>query len=150
MHRLLQGSVWSKDAIPPDEWKYRSLTRVVLPLLDILVILAGVSGARLGIPAIQEFFPASVTVGASLLLSVAGFVSLAGVLFPRLWLVEVIGKAAMIGLLSAYVIALLMLTAEGDPTRGFVSVLATVALLLPGWRLYILGLERRTRVDEGL
>ncbi|WP_213816216.1 hypothetical protein [Glaciihabitans sp. dw_435] len=146
--RVWAASIWAKGAIPPDEWKYRSLKRVVLPLYDVLIIIGGILGARFGVPAVEEFYPSSMIDTVSQLFALAGLLALLGIAFPSLWLPEVIAKAAIIGLLSSYVGALISLTANGDPTRGFVSTIAIGFCLLPAWRLGMLGAERRTRRAE--
>lgn len=40
--RLWRASIWAPGAIPPEEWKYRNLKRVALPVYDAIAVLAGV------------------------------------------------------------------------------------------------------------
>lgn len=148
MKRLWHASIWAPGGIPVEEWKYRNLKRVVLPIFDLLVILAGFYGAKYGVPAVEEFYPASMIDTVSHTFATVGLLCLVAVAFPRLWLMEVVAKSLVIGLLAAYVLSLALLTADGDSTRGFVSVIAVMGLLLPSWRLGILGTERRDRRDE--
>lgn len=143
MRKLLAASIWAKGAIPADEYKYRQLKRVWLPFYDVLIFTAGVVGARYGIPAVEEFFPTGLTDTLSLTFAALGVLCLIGVGFPLMWRLEAAAKSAVIGLLLGYVLALVFLTGGGDPARGFVSVIAIMACIIPTFRLGILGYEKR-------
>lgn len=114
MRRLWRQTIWARDAIPLNERKYRSLKRIWLPIVDLLYILGGLSAARYGVPAINEFFTDEV-------------VCLVGVAFVRLWWLEIAGKCVLLGQMATYVTALVILTRAGDDQRGFVFVIATIA-----------------------
>jgi hypothetical protein len=143
--RLLKNTIWAADAIPPDEWKYRGFKRVLLPVYDVLLILVGVGAETLGVPAVGEFFSAVVIDIVAIAFALAGFLCLVGVSFPKMWALEAAAKSVCLGLLSAYVTTLLVLTADGDPARGVVTIIATAMMLVPIYRLSLLGAERRAR-----
>jgi hypothetical protein len=145
MRRILALSIWAADAIPADEWKYRNLKRVMFPVIDFLFILGGFSAARYGIPAISEFFPDPVVDLFAYALSAVAFGCLLGVAFPRLWALEALAKSALLSLITGYVAALFLLTAVGEGNRGFVLIIAAVALCPVVWRLTMLGGEWQDR-----
>lgn len=139
------ATIWAKGAIPADEFKYRNLKRIWLPFFDICVIVGGLVGSVNGIPAVEEFFPVGLTDTLSLTFAALGLFCLIGVAFPSLWRLESFAKSSVIGLLIGYVFALVFLVSGGDPARGFVSVIAIMACIVPAFRLGILGYEKRER-----
>jgi hypothetical protein len=143
--RLWQASIWAKGAIPSDEHKYRNLKRVLLPGIDVCFVFAGWAAAVYGVPAISEFLPQWAISVFAVGLIIAAATCLLGVSIPKLWAVELIGKAVIVGLLSTYIIALLLLTQAGDPTRGFVLVIAFLASLTPLWRITLITAEWQDR-----
>jgi hypothetical protein len=145
MRKLLAATIWAEGAIPADEFKYRNLKRIWLPFFAVLVFVGGLAGARLGIPSVEEFFPDRITDALSHTFAALGVLCLAGIAFPALWRLEAASKSAVIGLLIGYVLALVFLVGDGDPTRGFVSVIAVMACIVPAFRLGILGYEKRER-----
>jgi Na+/proline symporter len=145
LKRLLSASIWGRGAIPVEEWKYRNLKRIALPVLDGLFILGGISAARYGVPAISEFFDDVAVDLFSYGLSLVAFGCLLGVIFPRLWWLEAIAKSALLGLLTGYVVSLFLLTAVGEGNRGFVLIIAMCSMVLPVWRLTLLAAEWQER-----
>lgn len=145
LKRLWSQTVWSKGAIPPEEWRYRSQKRFWYPLVDVLYALTGYSAIRYGVPAINEYFPDSHVdfFGASMM--VASLVALVGVAFYRLWWLEVVGKCLLIGHMTVYVAAVLSLTAVGSDARGFVTGVALLASFLLMMRLSIIAAEWQER-----
>lgn len=127
MRRLWRQTIWARDAIPLNERKYRSLKRIWLPIVDLLYILGGLSAARYGVPAINEFFTDEVVDLFGYSLSAAALVCLVGVAFVRLWWLEIAGKCVLLGQMATSVTALVILTRAGDDQRGFVFVIATIA-----------------------
>ena len=143
-----QESVWAKDAIPADEWKFRNFKRVVLPVYDLLLVFAGVCAVVWGIPSFQEIYPPDVVDGIGWLLMIVATVCLFGVSFPRLWPVEMLGKVILVGIITAYLIAIFGLALQGVGTREFVMTVVALTLPLPVYRLGMLGTEYRDRRTE--
>jgi len=148
MLKLYSWSIWAHDAIPAEEWKYRNLKRVVFPIVDIIFFLSGFSAARFGIPAISEFFPDEFVDIFAYVLSLASFICLLGVSFPSLWGFEIAGKSVVLGLIIGYVVALFLLTAVGEDSRGFIFFISAVSLVFIIWRLSLLGSEWQARRVE--
>lgn len=145
MKFLYRYSIWAPNAIPAEEWKYRNLKRVMFPVIDLLYLLAGLSAARRGVPAISEIYPEPVVTFFSYLLCLSAFVCLIGVSFPRLWAFEIAGKSILLGLMFGYFIALLLLTFTQVGNRDFVLFVAGVAVCPIIWRLSLLGSEWQNR-----
>ena len=148
--RVYRASVWHPSAIPPEEWTYRHLKRVWLPFYDVCIVAAAYAGIRYGVPAVEKFYPESLIHPVAYAVGVAGVACFVGVAFPRLWAVEAAAKTGFIGILTAYVLALMFLTGGGDNNRGFVVVIAVMAMIPPGIRLTTLRQERlkRAAVEE--
>jgi len=130
---LWNQTVWAPDAIPPEEWRYRSLKRFWYPLVDVVFLFAGVSAIYYGVPAINMYFPDSHVDIFGWGLVVNSLICLIGVSFYRLWWVEVLGKSSLVGQMVTYISACFFLTASGDQARGFVisiAALATAPLLM--------------------
>jgi O-antigen ligase len=142
---LYRASIWHPDSIPPDEWKYRSLKRVWLPAYDLVAIGAGMWAAMFGSPILHRLFPTEVIDLMGWLLAVSAFVCLAGVAFPRLWKVEILGKVVLVALLAAYAATVALFRTNPDPSAGFVCFIIVLALPLPMFRLTLLGEEIKER-----
>lgn len=153
MGKLFRATIWARGAIPVAEWKYRSLKRVWLPIVDLLFILGGLSAVRFGVPAINEFFPDAIVDLWGRSLSLTATICLVGVAFVRLWWLEAAAKCVLLGLMLMYIVALLTLTRAGEDSRGFVFVIATIAIIILLVRLSIIGsewAERRARKAPGI
>lgn len=149
MSSLLSHSVWAPDAIPAEEWKYRNLTRVVFPGIDIILALASFGAFFFGIPAVSEFYPKIVTTMLASLLTFAGIISFFGVGFPKLWRLEIMGKVVLFGILVIYFFSILILAIKGDGNRVFVLGFVAGLLVPIVWRLSVLGAEwQKRRLDD--
>lgn len=145
LRRLWRASIWHPDAIPPDEWKYRSLKRFWLPVYDLIAIFAGIWAALFGSPVLQELFDGPVIDTMGILLTVVATVCLLGVVFPCLWRWELFGKAVLIALLAAYAAAVVLFRTNPAPSSGFVAFIIILSLPLPLFRLTQLGEEIKER-----
>lgn len=152
MSRLLRAiaraSIWHPDAIPPDEFKYRSLKRVWLPLYDGVAVGAGLWAAAFGSPLLHSLFDAQVIDVMGILLAAVATVCFLGVAFPALWRVEIAGKVTLMALLGSYAFAVALFRTNPDPAAGFVAFILALALPLPLFRLTLLGEEIKERRDE--
>jgi hypothetical protein len=144
MRALWRASIWHPDAIPPDEWKFRNLKRVWLPLYDAIAIFAGVQAVLFGSTILNRLFPPSLVDLLGVVLTVVATVCLAGVAFPRLWVVEIIGKVLLVGLVAGYVTTILMFSENPGPNLFVVGML-TFGLPLAFFRLNLLGEEFKER-----
>lgn len=148
LRRIGRNSIWAKGAIPVEEWKYRNFKRVVLPVYDFLVVLAGITAIVWGMPSFQEIFPGEVVDALGWLLVFVAVICLLGVSFPRLWAIEILGKALLLGIIVAYIIALFGLAVQGVGTREFVMAVVSMTLPIPVYRIGMLGTEIRDRRDD--
>lgn len=142
--RIAAASIWHPDAINPDEWKYRNLKRVWLPTYDVIAVLAGIVAALQGSPLLNRLFPAVLVDTFGVALAVVATVCLAGVAFPRLWAVEIVGKVVLVGLVAAYAATILIFPTSPTPNHFVVLILA-FSLPLPLFRLNLLGEEHKER-----
>lgn len=144
MRRLWRASIWHPDAIDPDEHKYRNLKRVWLPLYDMIAIFAGVQAVIHGSTILNRLFAPALVDVLGIVLTVVATVCLAGVAFPSLWVVEIIGKVMLVGLVAGYVTTILMFSENPGPNLFVVGML-TFGLPLAFFRLNLLGEELKER-----
>lgn len=148
--KLWEQTVWAPGGVPQEDYRFRGLFRWVLPLLDLAFIYFGVAGWWAGIATVaqatthtwQEYWSAGI--------AVAAFVALVGVAFPRLWWVEVAGKAPMVGLVFVYLV-LFLSRSTTDPLLWATAGLYFTFALLPIWRLGDLGYvwwKRRVEAEK--
>lgn len=144
LRRLLRATIWHPSAIPPDEWKFRNLKRVWLPLYDVIAIFAGVQAVLFGSDLLNRIFaPVLVDVLGGVFIVVA-CVCLLGVSFPRLWRVEIVGKVILVGMIAGYITAILSFSRPPGPSLFVVGMLA-FGLPLAMFRLNLLGEELKER-----
>ncbi len=144
----IRGTIWHPDAISPDEWKFRNLMRVALPVYDAIVVGAGVWAMLWGSPILHRLFPEQVIVILGALLAVAGIACGVGVVFPALWRLEVMSKVALVALLGTYAVVVLLFRSSPDPSSAFVVFILLLALPLPLFRLSLLGEDIKERREE--
>ncbi|MEO2134595.1 hypothetical protein [Microbacterium sp.] len=144
IRRLWAASIWAKGAIPPDEWKFRNLKRVWLPIYDVIAVFCGIQAVLSGSPLLNTLFPDTMIDALGYTMSTVAIVCFAGVSFPRLWVVEIIGKIILVGLISAYVATILLLS-QNAGSNLFVVGMLTFGLPLAFFRLNLLGEELKER-----
>lgn len=150
LNPMFRHTIWAKGAIPADEWKYRNLKRVWLPLYDVMFVWAGLIAVRFGIPSLDTLLPSwmSDTLGYTLVL--VAFLCLVGVAVPRLWFFEVGAKTALLSILITYFLALRVVAGDtGTDTRAFISVVTLIAAIPILIRMNILSEEARARRVRG-
>lgn len=145
MKTLFSKTVWAPGAIRISEWKYRHIKWVMLPLIDLLLFIAGLSAVFGGAPAISAFFPNELVNVYGCSLSLVALACFIGVAFPRLWPLELVGRSILLGLVTGYTISLIVLALNGDMIRSFVSYFALVAMSPIVWRISLLGSEWQAR-----
>lgn len=147
MRRLFAASIWAPGAIPPEEWKYRNLKRLWLPLYDLIAIYAGAQAMLFGSTILNRLFAPFVIDVLGLAMVIVATVCLAGVAFPRLWPVEIVGKSLLVALVAGYVTTILLFSESPTPNLFVVGML-TWGLPLAFFRLNLLGEEIKERRDE--
>lgn len=124
-------TVWhpiNTDPNDDDRWT----VRVWLPLYDVLAVLAGGIAFYIGSPLLNRLFPNAVVDGTAVMFGVAGFITLVGVVIPRLWRIEVAGKVAMSFLLTTYAMLVLVFPSKDAQNNSFI----TVILIMATWGVY--------------
>jgi hypothetical protein len=145
LRRLYAATIWHPAAIGPLEQKYRSLKRVWLPLYDTVAILAGITAAVYGSRLLDRLY-GDFTDAIGVFFALVATVCLTGVVFPRLWAVEFVGKSVLVGMIIAYATAIVVspspeqLAAQEAPS-WFITVMLLLPLPLPMFRLELLTTE---------
>lgn len=141
--------MWHPGAIPPDEWKYRNLKRVWLPLYDLIAVWAGLSAVWFGSTILNRLFTPFFVDALGWAFTGVATVCLLGVIFPRLWAFELAGKAILVSMVAGYVTAILFFSQTPEPNLFVVGML-TWGLPLALFRLNLLGEEIKERREARL
>lgn len=144
MRRLFAASIWHPGMIPPDEWKFRNLKRVWLPVYDLIAVAAGIVATVQGSPILNRLFVEQLVDGFGLTLAVVAGICFAGVAFPRLWVAEIVGKIILVGMIAAYAATIFLFASNPQP-NDFIVLMLAFSLPLPLFRLNLLGEELKER-----
>lgn len=147
MGALWRASVWHPLAIPLDEWKFRNLTRVWLPFYYLIALFSGVQAIYFGSPLMNRLFVDSFVDFIAVMFALVALATLISVAFPRLWLPEIISTLVLVGLVTAYVAAILIFSRTPEP-NFFVVGMLTWGLPFAFFRLNLLGEEIKERRDH--
>lgn len=115
------------------------MKRVWLPFFDLLSILVGALGVAYGSKILNELYEPGFVDSVSIVFIVASLGALIGVSFPKLWLVEGIGKIVMLGLLGGYSAAIWASFFTGNVESGFVAAMLMYPIIMPLMTLQLLG-----------
>ncbi|QCQ57470.1 hypothetical protein SEA_SUCHA_25 [Microbacterium phage Sucha] len=126
--RLLVWHPINTDPTDDDRWS----VRVWYPLYDLLAIIGGYIAYFIGSPLLNRLFPAWVVDGAAVAFGFAGAITLVGVVVPRLWRVEALGKIGMSFLLTSYAFLVLAFPSRDAQNNSFI----TVILIMATWGVY--------------
>ena len=77
-------------------------------------------------------------------MAVIAMICLLGVIFPALWAVELVGKAILVGIVSAYATTILLFASNPQP-NDFIVLMLAFSLPLPLFRISLLGEEIKER-----
>ena len=147
LRRIWRASIWHPDAIPVEEWKYRNLKRVWLPLYDLIAVFAGIQAIAFGSTMLNRLFDPNMVDVLGMALTVTAVVCFLGVAFPALWRVEIVGKIVLVALIASYVVAIIAFAKPPGPSLFVVGML-TFGLPLAFFRLNLLGEEIKERRPE--
>ena len=149
LQRVYRQTIWHPDAVEDDSFKYRNLRRVWLPLFDVLSIWIGFLSVQYGSNLLNRMFPAVVIDMVGSIFTLAATLAFVGVVFPRLFLAEIVGKVVMVSLLGTYSVLIWASFLAGEVQSGFVAGMLMLPLILPFAVLQIRGEEIKQRKNEG-
>ena len=140
----MMKTIWSSDSIPTEDWKYRNLARVWLPVYYLIAIVSGIVATLQGSTFLNRLFTDNDIDMFGGTLTMVSIACLIGVAFPRLWRLEIVATIAIVGILAAY--GATILTNPYSPTPNTFSVLMlTLGLPFLLFRLNLLGEELKER-----
>lgn len=138
-------SIWHKGSVPLSERKFRNLKRIYLPAYDVAAFITGLLAFHYGSRLLHRILGDQLVDAVGLLYALVAAVCFVGVAFPRLWVVEAIGKIILVGLLVSYMATLANFPLPGDPPNWFIIGMLSGLLPMPLFRLSLLGEEATTR-----
>lgn len=142
--RIWRASVFHPSAIPVYEGETSAeLKRGFLPLFDLILIIMGGMAVSKGMPSFDIVYNDHISTIAAWVLVASAAVAAFGLMFPRFWMMEAIGKIVMFAILAGYSVALWSLVSLGGDGRGFVAGAITALAAFVGWNLRRIGRERR-------
>ena len=150
INRLWELTIWHPAAIDPDEWESRSLRRFWLPLFDLMLAAAGLWAFVYGSPVLHSLFSEKVIDFAGLALTFSSVVCLFGVIFPKLLKFELVGKIVLLALLGGYALAVALFRLNPDPSAGFVCFILVAAMILPMYRLNLIGEQIKNEREKAM
>lgn len=142
---LFRGTIWERGLLDlePDQ---KFLKRVILPLFDTFLVCAGLGAVRGEIAGFSEVFPEHVADALAYSFTAIAALCLVGVAVPRLGKLEIFAKIGLVTILGMYFGSLAILNAISiSGARGFVAGLVAALMMLPFYRLRQLALEDRDR-----
>ena len=147
--RLFAASIWASGNIRPEDWRFRGIFRVVLPVGNLIFLYFGVVGFARGVGSVTDATNTTYAAFWSGAIALASLACLVGVAFPKLGKLELGAKIVLIGLVASYVAVLTARSFEvpgSQATAGLMSAL----IVLPVWRVLALGfqLRKQKRVIE--
>jgi hypothetical protein len=147
--RLVAASIWASGNIRPEDWRFRGIFRVVLPVGNLIFLYFGVVGFARGVGSVTDVTNTTYAAFWSGAIALTSLACLVGVAFPKLGKLELGAKLVLIGLVASYVAVLTARSFEipgSQATAGLMSAL----IVLPIWRVLDLGfqLRKQKRVIE--
>jgi len=146
--RLFRATVWAPEGVPLSAWRFRNIFRVVLPVTDLLFVWFGIVGWINGVGSVQDATGDRWQTWWSIGLAAFALLAFVGIVFPKLWGLELAAKLPLIGLVSVYV-ALFLIRGTTEPLVAATAGVIAILVLLPIWRVadlsLILGNWRRSR-----
>lgn len=131
--RLWAASVWAPGVVPEDD-PWRTAKRVWLPLFDVLMMWAGVNAVVYGSLLLDRLYgDATDLIGA--VFTLVAFACLTGVVWPRMWPVEMIGKILLVSMIVGYVFGIILspspeqIAAKEAPNWFIVSMILGLTVL---------------------
>ena len=98
--------MWAAGVVPTDD-PWRNAKRIWLPLFDVIMITSGINAIVFGSLLLDRLYgDFTDIIGAAFVLVAAA--CLIGVVWPRMWPVEVVGKILLVSMIVGYVAAIIL------------------------------------------
>lgn len=131
--RFKRLTVWHPLNTDPED-NYRHGPRFWYPGFDVLMITLGVYAFFIGSPLLNRLFPVWFVDFLGLSITVAAVLAAVGAVFPRYFMVELVGKLGLVFLLGGYAGTVAALSSVEEP-NGFVVITLFSLVWLLGPRL---------------
>lgn len=132
--RFARLTVWHPINTDPED-DDRSGPRFWYPVYDLIAMALGIYALVLGSPLLNKLFPSWFTDGMGVFLMVAATACLVGVVFPKIGILELVGKLAIVFMLGGYAGTVWFLSSKGSDPNGFVVIILVMAVWLLGPRI---------------
>lgn len=142
---LKAASVWNSESLEPEDFKYRSLKRRWLPLFDAIGMVVGYLAMQYGSRILDDLYSPDFVDFVGITFLIASFIAGITVMFPSLWKVEAVAKIAMLALLGSYSATIWVSFFTGQVQGGFIAAILMLPLVMPLFRLEMMGEERKER-----
>ena len=144
--RFKRLTVWHPIHTDPND-DYRHGPRFWYPGYDITAVILGAYALVLGSPLLNKLFPAWFTDTMGVVLMVAATMALVGVVFPKLFMIELFGKMVIVFLLGGYAGTVATLSANAGE-NGFVVIVLLMIPILLGPRITWLFIRAARRIKR--
>ena len=130
--RFRRSVVWHPIHTDPAD-DYRHGPRFWYPGYDVIAVGLGIYAVALGSPLLNRLFPEWAVTVLGVGIMVSAVMALVGVIFPRLFMVELAGKFGIVFMLGGYAGTVAFLTPQEN--NGFVVIVLVMAVWLLGPRV---------------
>lgn len=131
--RFKRQTVWHPLNTDPDD-EDRSGPRFWYPMYNLITFALGLYALWLGSPLLNRLFPQWFTDSMGVVLMVAASICLIGVVFPKLSVLELVGKLGIVFMLGGYAGTVAFRSKTTEP-NGFVVIVLIMAVWLLGPRV---------------
>lgn len=131
--RFKRLTVWHPINTDPNDAD-RSGPRFWFPTYDVIALILGLYAFFLGSPILNRLFPSWFTDGMGIVLITASLLCLVGVCIPRLVVLELTGKLAIVFMLGGYAGTIMFRSRVTEP-NGFVVIVLFMSVWLLGPRI---------------
>lgn len=148
--RFKRSTVWHPINTDPSD-NYRHGPRFWYPTFDLFMVALGVYAFFIGSPLLNSLFPWWFVDGLGLAITTAAVLAAVGAMFPKLYLLELVGKLGLVFFLGGYAGTVAALSRGNEP-NGFVviTLFSLVWLLGPRLSWLFVRLANRPRVRAWL
>lgn len=124
LRRIFRITIWHPLAVPLDEFKYRNLRRVWMPLYAAIGIYSGWKAVTQGSPLMNRLFPSDLVDVLGVVFTVAAVIAFVGISIPALWLAAAVALWVNAGMVGSYIATIAIYGPSGDPNDFDLGMLA--------------------------